>query len=256
MNTTELEMNVGLLTRTGDLNGFVTARCACGYPCVIEPQNWGHLYGCAVCHEAEKQRMDDAQRTADRLARAEAKEKAQAEQNRQFWSMPHVDELSPRLKRLFKALIDSPSFSLSSIASMTKTSPQYAWEKFLLPLISANVLIELQGYLGQSRPYTADRPYELLASNASNYRVRGIAVRQMRDLEAAEVPEPETTPTVKVYSTDVLADEVRDFLAARCITGPDQSESEVMLRAKYVAFAEARHEIGLTVDEWYTTLGL
>jgi hypothetical protein len=253
----EVQTQVGLLRRTGEMNGFITAKCACGYPCVIAPQDWGSIYGCSKCHDAEAQRQQEDQERADRMARAEARDKREAAQAKKWWTDPHYDELSPGLRRLFKSLVDTPSFTVDAIASLTKTSRDYAW-KILKDLISANVLVELVGYLGSYRPYS-DRPYEAGASSASFYKVRGAAVRQMRELEdlARNAPEPvaEPRPEPTYGSGDVFGDDVKGFIGARCIVGSGEAESEIVLRSRFVSYMESIKQSAMLPSEFTETLG-
>ncbi len=261
----DLPERVGRLTRTGFVGGeLIVARCACGFPSVIVPKSdWTReaVVGCAVCHVGEVNRQAEAREAEERRQAAEAREKRQAERMRDLYVDPHYEELSPRLKKLFRLLSGLPSFDLDYVTRVTKAfSREDAWRESLFPMIGANVLIERQGVFGETKRYSMSRPYDVDARPTSTYTVRQVAVRQMEAEDRREAAELAAKLAAKAEDLtrredeqaavnaerekirDFCESEVRSFVEARCLVGEGLSESPVVLRARYAAMTQERGE--------------
>lgn len=243
--------------------GLLIARCDCGYPCVLLPERrWGLVYGCPACHAAEQQRQaKEAQYQAEQTA---AQERHEARQQRQYDInvLPHWEELSARHRRLFKRMSEAPGgMTVQQVSALTGLNWRDAWQE-VLAIIEANCLLERNGPFGEVRPYTPDEPYSLRVHPENTFQCRRAAVRQMEEAEEAaasaaaarlrapvQVPAPPVAPT-----TDILADEVRQFVQDRCIQGEGEHASDVLLRVRYCAWAEERGLEPLSVDQFTAAL--
>jgi hypothetical protein len=167
-------------------------------------------------------------------------------------------------------MAESPSsFSVEGVAQLMRSlgdpgaGRDDAWEA-IFAMLEANVLIELRGPMGEARKYSASVPYSLHVSPDSRFRVRSSAVTQMEkaDAEAAarkaaaaqapatQVPAPEAPKP----DADPNLEQVREFIAQRCIIGADEAVSEILMRTRYVAFEEERGIEPLDVQDFKSAL--
>jgi hypothetical protein len=270
MTTSEIVTNqVGLLTlRSRTKNGLIKAQCQCGFPSVIvDEEDWiaGVVLGCSSCHTPELERQQKEARELQRQQEIDERVAKREARDRELWFEPNYGELSAPLKKLFKRLSSGGSFGVDTVAEMAKVSREYAWDHIVSEMLQANCLIETQmvGYQYVTRPYSLDGPYAAGAKRESKYTCRTGAVRQLREaeaqslIEAEKQPEPvaEPRPEVTYASDDVFGGDVKSFIDARCICGPGEAESEIVLRAKFVAYMESIKQPAMLPAEFLDTLG-
>jgi hypothetical protein len=162
------------------------------------------------------------------------------------------------LRRLFRRMAEGGSFSVEGVAQLMRSmggdpgvGRDDAWSA-LYSMLEANCLVERRGILGEARKYSSQVPYSLHVSPESSFQCRGAAVRQMHDHDAAAAARMEATaqaaaavlaapaapppPTTADHDLEL----VQGFITERCVVGADEAVSEILLRAKFVAWEEDR----------------
>ena len=197
--------------------------------------------------------MEEAREARERAM--EIKEAKRRSAARDLYLFPHYDELDATQRKFFKLLCQEPSFDVGSIASKYGISPDIIWER-VCELLRANLLLEKCGPLMETRPYSEYEAYENRAMRESRYSVRGVAVRQMHAIEEREKAkrvEPPAPAPARESISNIPASELADFIAARAVTG-DVAESEVLSRARYMAWTQAEKREPISVQEWQDAL--
>ncbi len=244
-----LEPTSGLLTLLGTLKDagatcLVRAKCACGYPAVIvSAEDWPNTWGCALCHP--KEAAERVKQAAWAESQREAQERAERREAslRDLYLAPHLEDLCRSDRRLFEALTEHASFNVESVAQLMRSTQEEAWDA-ILRLVRANLLVEKRGWENEVRPYGVDEPYEMRCLRWSTYACRGVALHQLRDIQAkAEARASSTSAHAAApppAPPQLAVGDVGTFIAERCVVDEHASEFQPVLRAKYVAWCEER----------------
>jgi hypothetical protein len=148
---------------------------------------------------------------------------------------------------------------VQQVAQLLRAPREDAWAA-LWALLEANTLLEKVGPFSEPRKFSASESYALRCLPESVYCVRASALRQLDELEAAAAQkaaasapaEPAAPPIPTVDDSDL--DQVREFIDARCVLDSEASVSEVLLRARYVAFEEDRQQEPIDVEAFRAAL--
>jgi hypothetical protein len=137
--------------------------CDCGLPYLMLESDWGKWLGCpAKCHaleveERHREQLEELERR--KTEKLLQDERVREEKLREQYVSPHYESLSKEQRRLFKALSSLYTFDVDDVTKILRemfhihVSPQDCWGEYLIPLLSANTLVELQGYNLTPRPY-------------------------------------------------------------------------------------------------------